>query len=163
MKTEEELPREVESIRGPFLIISNISKLQNICRLVTTANAHNFKAVIVGCDALLNENFQKYLDDDAVYLRVLDIDALQVFFSQQGVVDVIGIEISDESKELGNFKWNDGENRIALMPGNEGTGLSQRQRDLCTRFVYIPQCGASIESLNVHVATTLVLHQYCKV
>jgi len=46
------------------------------------------------------------------------------------------------------------------MPGNEGTGLSKRQRLAADSFVYIPQYGDGTASLNVTVATTMVLHQF---
>ena len=66
-----------------------------------------------------------------------------------------------------NFKINSGTRTvglaisIALMPGNEGTGLSQTAKDACTGgFVYIPQYGSGTASLNVCVATTLILFQF---
>jgi tRNA G18 (ribose-2'-O)-methylase SpoU len=49
---------------------------------------------------------------------------------------------------------------IALMPGNEGTGLSDRQKSVVDYFVYIPQYGHGTASLNVTVATTMVMHRY---
>ena len=46
------------------------------------------------------------------------------------------------------------------MPGNEGTGLSDRQKSVVDYFVYIPQYGHGTASLNVTVATTMVMHRY---
>ena len=52
------------------------------------------------------------------------------------------------------------EQSIALMPGNEGTGLSSRQKSVVDYFVYIPQYGHGTASLNVTVASTMVMHRY---
>lgn len=41
-----------------------------------------------------------------------------------------------------------------------GTGLNQKQRDIANNFVYIPQYGNGIESLNVTVATSIILHRF---
>lgn len=48
----------------------------------------------------------------------------------------------------------------AFMMGNEGTGLSPKQLALCDSFVYIPQHGRGTASLNVNVATAIVLHHF---
>jgi tRNA G18 (ribose-2'-O)-methylase SpoU len=45
------------------------------------------------------------------------------------------------------------------MPGNEGTGLSLNQKQYCDDYVFIPQYRATIESLNVSVATSIVLYE----
>ena len=50
--------------------------------------------------------------------------------------------------------------RMALMPGNEGTGLSPAQKSICDGYIIIPQYGKATASLNVHVASCLVLYRY---
>ena len=47
-----------------------------------------------------------------------------------------------------------------FLPGNEGQGLSKKQMDLCDHLVYIPQHGAGTASLNIVVATSIVLHHF---
>ena len=42
----------------------------------------------------------------------------------------------------------------------QGTGLSANQLKLCDSFVYIPQHGEGTASLNVTVATSIVLHHF---
>ncbi|PQM34013.1 uncharacterized protein Pyn_32402 [Prunus yedoensis var. nudiflora] len=44
--------------------------------------------------------------------------------------------------------------------GNEGTGLSAKELEICDFFVYIPQYGSGTASLNVTVAASIVLHQF---
>lgn len=42
----------------------------------------------------------------------------------------------------------------------QGTGLSEKQVALCDSFVYIPQYGDGTGSLNVTVATSIVLQHF---
>jgi hypothetical protein len=50
---------------------------------------------------------------------------------------------------------------VALIMGNEGTGLSDKLMEKCRRnFVRIPQYGRGTASLNVYVAASIVLSQF---
>lgn len=50
---------------------------------------------------------------------------------------------------------------VALIMGNEGTGLSDKLMEQCQRhFVRIPQYGRGTASLNVYVAASIVLSQF---
>ncbi|XP_059146413.1 rRNA methyltransferase 1, mitochondrial-like [Physella acuta] len=45
-----------------------------------------------------------------------------------------------------------------LVLGNEGTGIGRELEDCCDTCLFIPQSGESIDSLNVSVATGIILH-----
>lgn len=55
----------------------------------------------------------------------------------------------------------------AFVMGNEGNGLSVKQREICDEFLYIPQTrggrsdGGGSASLNVACAATVILQAYC--
>jgi tRNA G18 (ribose-2'-O)-methylase SpoU len=51
--------------------------------------------------------------------------------------------------------------RLALAVGNEGAGLSSSVRKNVTRFVSLP-ISEAVESLNVSVATGILLYQLRK-
>lgn len=38
--------------------------------------------------------------------------------------------------------------------------MSDKQKSICDGFIYIPQYGTGTASLNVNVATGIILHQY---
>jgi tRNA G18 (ribose-2'-O)-methylase SpoU len=38
--------------------------------------------------------------------------------------------------------------------------MSEKQKSVCDGYIYIPQYGAGTASLNVNVATGIILHKY---
>jgi len=70
---------------------------------------------------------------------------------------IVGIEIDDSAVAVHTNPFT---GPTAFMVGNEGQGLNEKQMKLCDCFVYIPQYGPGTASLNVAVATSIVLHHY---
>mmetsp|Transcript_35107 Transcript_35107/g.35744 ORF Transcript_35107/g.35744 Transcript_35107/m.35744 type:complete len:161 (+) Transcript_35107:310-792(+) len=136
-----------------YLVINNISKESNIKALFITAYAHEFSLLII------TNNFK-----DMEYYSTLGVSSTQFtslfecknYLQSVGVI-LVGIEIMEDAKSILSFPFS---SSIAFMPGNEGTGLSNKQKEFCDQFVYIPQYGSGTASLNVNVATAIVLHQY---
>lgn len=137
------------------LIIFNISKNRNFGGLVRTADALGVSEIIVvgkkrlkryGHCGTFDSNKQKHfysLDEAVVYLKQLKYN-------------IVGIEISNESIAIENQPF---DGNTAFLPGNEGTGLSEKQKEVCSKFVYIRQHGSGA-SLNVNVATGIALHHF---
>eukprot|EP01068_Selenidium_serpulae_P006665 Selendium_serpulae@DN4471_c0_g1_i1.p2 len=46
--------------------------------------------------------------------------------------------------------------------GSEGQGLSKAQIAICDEFVYVPQYSTATASLNVSIATAIVLHHFAE-
>ena len=143
-----------------YLIIHSISKRANVEQLVVAANAFQFVPIVVGA-TILREYLQAKKRNEIV-LEVKFFDTLldaKVFLQEQGV-PLIGLEIMGSSMSLNEFQWNLYPS-IAIIPGNEGTGLSIKQKNICDGFLYIPQYGEGTASLNVNVATSIVMHSCC--
>ena len=52
--------------------------------------------------------------------------------------------------------------RAAHYIGNEGQGMTPQQKRICDGFVYIKQYGPGTASLNVAVASSIVMHEFAK-
>ena len=52
-------------------------------------------------------------------------------------------------------------NKFALIMGNEGNGIKREILDLCDEYVYIDM-NSKVESLNVGVATSIILYEFNK-
>eukprot|EP00887_Chlorella_sp_A99_P005716 scaffold1.g5716.t1 len=70
---------------------------------------------------------------------------------------IIGVEITADAAPVTAHPFR---GPTALMLGNEGQGLNERQLKLCDSFVYIPQFGPGTASLNVACAASIVLHHF---
>ncbi|KAL5720151.1 hypothetical protein ACHQM5_012845 [Ranunculus cassubicifolius] len=71
--------------------------------------------------------------------------------------DICGVEITHESLHVNQHPFT---KSTAFLLGNEGTGLSAKECEICDFFVYIPQYGGGIASLNVTVSASIVLHHF---
>ena len=126
-----------------------ISKKNNVALLIKTALAYEFVPIIVGLLNIIDAALSEYL-----HFETLEC-CKEYLISMQ--IPLVGIEIMKESLSVKDFPFTQS---IAVMPGNEGTGLNSRQKKCCDSFVYIPQYGNGTASLNVNVATTIVIHSY---
>ena len=142
-----------------YLVINNIAKKPNIISLYNVAVSMNFVPIMVGAPVIGNiieeKNNSTYQID---LLRFDKIEECKRFLVSQEI-RLIGIEIMPEAKSLFDDPFDEFQS-VAFMPGNEGDGLSTKQKEMCDDFIFIPQRGNGTASLNVTVATTLILHQY---
>lgn len=134
-----------------YVVIYNVAKRKNVCELITNATAYNFVPVLIG-----SHTIREYIKSR--YANVSYFDTIQQFKEFiSGKCLLIGIEIMDTSISVLDYNF---QPAIALMPGNEGTGLNEKQKAYCDGFIYIPQYGFGTASLNVYIATTIVLHRF---
>ena len=133
-----------------YLVIFNISKKHNVTSLVYTALGFGFVPIVVGLVELIKSVKVKE------FLYFATFPELELFLSQRNV-PLIAIEISSSSRSILDNPYT---KSIAFMPGNEGSGLNSTQRRAANGFIYIPQYGTGTASLNVTVATSIVLHHY---
>jgi tRNA G18 (ribose-2'-O)-methylase SpoU len=141
-----------ESLKS-YLIISNISKRNNVIQLINVARVYNFVPILVAAPRI-KESLPECLLSELLWFP--DLKEVQAFMESRSV-PIIAIEILAESKSVLDFQF---PTSVALMPGNEGTGLNAMQRQIATEFVYIPHYGEGTASLNVHVATSVILYHH---
>jgi tRNA G18 (ribose-2'-O)-methylase SpoU len=72
--------------------------------------------------------------------------------------NIIGVEITDGATAIQNIDFKC--KPTAFIFGNEGKGLSEKQRSICHEFVYIPQFSTGLASINVACASAVILHHY---
>lgn len=152
------LASSLEISGGRYLLLTNISKANNLRDLAYTAAAHGFVPIVVGERGRgVEENvmLEEQLPRIPIILRFYDLGEAAEYLGSRNV-PIIGLEIMAESRSIldpGSLPES-----MALMPGNEGSGLSATQKAVCQSFVFVPQYSAGTASLNVNVATALVLH-----
>ncbi|RHY33935.1 hypothetical protein DYB32_001266 [Aphanomyces invadans] len=149
-----------------YLIINNIQKRKNIRDMLLSAAAFGVVEVLVVGQKLLSfdqaMNIEDVLPNFQFPFRITRFATLGEcrahLVAVEPTVTILGIEILHNAKSVNDPDVFAGP--TAVMAGNEGSGLSDAQLAICDRFVYIPQYGGGTASLNVTVATSVVMHAF---
>ena len=70
-------------------------------------------------------------------------------------LQIVGAVLDPRAVPLQSFRWPD---KIALLVGAEGPGLTPQARRACDHLVTIPMASTKADSLNVATATGILLH-----
>ena len=149
-----------------YLIITNISKKPNIKSLLLLAAAFGCEQVFVAGQKKFD--FDPEGKDLPHQLRnmvrngqmdIVKFDRLGecIAHIKSMGVSVLGVEIDEQAKDVEGEPF---EGDTAIMMGNEGQGMNEKQMSLCDGFVKIAQYGGGTASLNVYVAASIVLHRF---
>ncbi|VFQ85278.1 unnamed protein product [Cuscuta campestris] len=149
---EEKERKEIES----YVVVHNIAKRHNVGTLARSATAFGVsELILVG-----RRDFNSFGSHGSTsHLRFRHFHSLadaKIFLTDRDC-DICGVEITESAVSVTQhpFKRN-----TAFLLGNEGTGLSAKECEICDFFVYIPQYGCGTASLNVTVAASIVLHHF---
>jgi tRNA G18 (ribose-2'-O)-methylase SpoU len=146
-----------------YLIIANISKKDNIKKMLVSAQA--FKAldiIIIGQPKLDLEGVceKAFSHTEGVhslrFARYPTLAECRDHLHSKGV-RIAGIEILEGAEDVNNEPFY---GSTAFLMGNEGAGLSDKQLSVCDQLIYIPQYGGGTASLNVCVAASILLHKF---
>lgn len=152
--------KEAKEIKNKVLILDGVQDPGNVGSIIRSALAFNIDTVIV------NE-------------ECADIYSSKVLRASQGMIFNINIIKKDIKKAINDLKKKGfniyGTNvekgkeikyiknslKYAIIMGNEGKGVKKEIQDLCDDNIYI-NMNNSCESLNVAVATSIILYELNK-
>lgn len=151
------------AIPKSYVILSNLQSGSNIGSICRNCLSFGVSEVIVvgrsnyrgkmrtadrGAKEILKFRTFSNTDEAASYLKSPEVDA-----------EIVGLEITESSESLSDLKYQTGKN-TAFIFGNEGKGLSEKQRSVCDRFCYIPQFSSGMASINVACCSAIILHHF---
>lgn len=145
---EEQVPPQQ---RLKYMVINNVSKHKNVIQILESASVYGYQPVMCQMGKMRRLIPEPLLEN---LISFETLTEMKEYMAERNV-KLVGIEITDQSIALPEYKF---PQNIALMPGNEGLGLSEKQIEVCDEFVYIPHYGNGTASLNVHIATGVILH-----
>ncbi|RWR76621.1 putative TrmH family tRNA/rRNA methyltransferase [Cinnamomum micranthum f. kanehirae] len=168
-----------------FVVVHNVAKRHNVGTLARSATAFGVSELVLvgrrdfnafgshGSTSHLRFRHFHSLSEARLYLknaRTSETLTLSYFFEedvdecnvvggdfQERDCDICGVEITDGAVAVNHHPFR---KSTAFLLGNEGTGLSAKELEICDFFVYIPQYGCGTASLNVTVAASIVLHHF---
>jgi tRNA G18 (ribose-2'-O)-methylase SpoU len=160
-----------------YVIVSNLQSGNNIGNILRSAS-------IFGCEEFIVVGQRRYRLTgehgsrfDLQRRHMWSHKEAKEYLHEKGV-RIYGIEIMENAipvmrydPETGvvHFPFNREYSGAAFIFGNEGSGLSTKQKEICDEFVYVPQHrggtkdggGGGSASLNVASAATVVMQAYC--
>ena len=160
-----------------FLLLSNLQSGANIGSICRNALAFNVsEVVVVGRKDVKMRQADRGARQRLRLTHFVTVAEAADYLQSAHNCTFIGIEICEQAVSLMTYEFSSQKNYCFLF-GNEGGGLSPRQRALCDMFLYIPQyapegehcfrviCGeydphVGMASINVACASAIVLQQF---
>ncbi|GAB2266380.1 hypothetical protein Dimus_001389 [Dionaea muscipula] len=139
-----------------YVVVHNIAKRHNVGTLARSATAFGVSDLILVGRRDVN-TFGSHGSTSHLRFRHFYslIDARN--FLKERDCDICGVEITENAVAVNEHPF---KKSTAFLLGNEGTGLSSKECEICDFFVYIPHYGCGTASLNVTVAASIVLHHF---
>ncbi len=146
----------------PFLLIlDGIEDVHNLGSIIRTAETAGVHGIIIPKRraALVNSTVKKTSAGAAEYMKIARVNNLNEtirYLKEQG------IWICGTDMDTNNYYYEqDLTGAIAIVIGNEGTGMSRLVKENCDFIVKIPMKG-KISSLNASVSAGIVIYEAVK-
>ena len=151
-----------------YILVHNLQKPNNIGMMVRSCSAFNVQKVfLISKDPETKKKskiFKKFglkFGDQGTsskmdYHFFYSIKEAKEYFNENNIT-ICGIEIGEGSQNVNTAPW---KGDTVLVPGNEGHGMMDSLKAICDQLVYIPQYTSKTASLNVTVATSIVLQRF---
>ncbi len=142
------------SLSNKLLILDGVQDPGNIGALMRSAKAFGFDTIVLGegCCDIYNDKAIRASQGAIFKLNFINAN-LKEFIPTLLDYDVYGTNVVN-GIELDNIKK---PNKIAIVLGNEGNGISKEVNNILKRNIYIPM--SFTESLNVSIAGSIIM--YC--
>ena len=141
---------EKNTFGNKMIILDNVQDPGNVGTIIRSAKAFNIDTIVLSIDSV-NKYNEKL------------IRASQgMFFKTNIVVKDLKYFISYIKNEEYNVYGTDVVNgKIAVVMGNEGTGITKEVKELIDKNIYI-DINSECESLNVSVAASIIMYEINK-
>ncbi len=149
-----------QKIGKRVLVLDNIQDPGNLGTIIRSAVAFNFDTIILSPDTVDLYN-SKVIRASQGMLFHLNIIINDLFFEVTKLKEqdykIIGTKV-DVGTDISEFSKLD---KLVLIMGNEGQGVKEEVLSLCDFYAHIKMSN-SCESLNVAIATSIMLYELSK-
>lgn len=139
-----------------YVVIHNIAKRHNVGTLARSATAFGVSELILVGRRDFNSFGSHGSTSHLRFRHFYSLSDARIFLKEKDC-DICGVEITDNAAAVNGHPF---KKSTAFLLGNEGSGLSAKECEVCDYFVYIPQYGGGTASLNVTVAASIILHHF---
>ena len=143
-------------INGNVIMLDSIQDPGNVGTIIRSAVAFNIDTIILGNNTvdIYNEKVLRASEGMIFNINIVKkhlVDSI-MDLKVKGYT-IVGTKV-DNGKDIKSIKVD----KYALLVGNEGNGVSSELLNLCDLYAYI-KMNSLCESLNVGVATSIIIHE----
>lgn len=142
-----------------ILLLDEVQDPGNLGTIIRSAKAFDIDTIVLGKNTvdLYNPKTIRSTQGMLFHINVVSKDLKEVIpmLKEKGI-PVYGTRV-EYGKDVRDFKEKDKES-FALVMGNEGNGVTEEIMNLCDDYLYI-EMNSAVESLNVAVATSIILYE----
>lgn len=152
--------KENDDIGNKILILDGIQDPGNLGTIIRSSLAFNVDTIILskGAVDLYNSKVLRGAQGMHFYINIIRCDLISKVQELKKLgYKIYGTNVNNgvSIKNVKDFK------KYAIIMGNEGAGMSKELQNLCDESIYIDM-NKSCESLNVAVATSIILYELNK-
>lgn len=140
------------------LVLDGVSDPGNMGTIIRSALGFNVSSVVLSntCCDLYNDKCLRACEGSVLKVNVLRDDLVSVVKSLKGIVPIYVTDVccGDDIRDVSC-------SRFCLIMGNEGNGVSNELVVLSDKKINI-KTNSNLESLNVGVATSIILYEFSK-
>lgn len=138
-----------------LIILDDIQDPGNLGTIIRSAVAFGFDTVVLshGCVDLYNPKVVRSTKGMLFNINIITRELVS-FINELNDYVVYGTDVVDGV----NIKNEDIPQKVAVVIGNEGRGMSEEVRGLCNKFIYIGM-SSKCESLNAGVSASIVMYE----
>lgn len=142
-------------IKGNILILDDIKDPGNLGTIIRTCVAFNIDTIVASNNTVDLYNSKVIRSSEGMIFNINYIqEDLAIFISKLKGYKILTTDVT-KGKDIKLFK---SLSKIALIVGNEGSGVKEDIKALSDEYVSIPMSN-NCESLNVGVATGILLYE----
>ncbi len=142
-----------------LLILDSIQDPGNLGTIIRSSVAFNIDTIIINdrCADIYSDKVIRSSQGMIFKTNIVKRDLSEFLKEIKGKTPIFGTKVTD-GKDL---KTLEKISEFAIIMGNEGSGVDPKLLDLCDEYLYIPM-NKNCESLNVGVATSIILYELTK-
>ncbi len=151
---------EEKKIGNKVIVLDNLQDPGNIGTIIRSANAFNFDTIVLSDTSVNKYNDKLIRASQGMLFKTNVITRNLVDFLNTAKEENYKICITDvtDGKKINTIK---NEDKVIIVMGNEGQGVSDYVRNYADTNIYIPM-NSTCESLNVAVATSIIMYELNK-
>ena len=145
-----------DSVNGNVIILDNLQDPGNLGTIIRSSVAFNIDTIIISDTSvdLYNPKVVRATEGMIFNLNIIRRNLEEII----PVLKNLGYKIVGTDVNEGNDVRNISKENVAIIIGNEGSGMSENIKKLCDEFINI-KINKSCESLNAGVAASIIMYE----